>query len=209
MFCVSTFWKALVPFYGTSAGTSAGTSTTDRKFLLDQVKTNLVDMMVKMMAFLAAATTVAGGWIDDPAKRSAAEQRTPHPVPKYVLNLDLPAEERWNHIAKDFVKDVPAMINYLDAYLPVWAQPLVEKLGEHVEPYFKDFGDEIVGLSKALGAPMGDLVALNLVGLIPYLYVFVIGLGVALSWVGLKGREGEGGGGVSEFRLYNVVGHAA
>jgi len=39
----------------------------------------------------------------------------------------------------------------------------VEKLGEHVEPYFKDFGDEIVGLSKALGAPMGDLVALNLV----------------------------------------------
>ena len=55
------------------------------------------------------------------------------------------------------------MVNYLNAYLPIWARPLVEKIGEDVEPYFKDFGDELVGLAKALGAPMGDLVALNLV----------------------------------------------
>ena len=82
------------------------------------------------------------------------------------------------------------MLAYLDAYLPTWAQPLVEKIGENVEPYFRDFGDEIIGLAsmsfsvcrtlgvitdptlwhivylglaKALGAPMGDLVALNLV----------------------------------------------
>ena len=113
------------------------------------------------VALLSASSAFA--WIDDPALMAVAGKRSKHAIPKYTLDLDLPSEERWNHIAKDFVKDVPAMLDYLNKYLPVWARPLVEKIGEDVEPYFKDFGDEIIGLSKALGAPMGDLVALNLV----------------------------------------------
>jgi len=118
---------------------------------------------MRQYLLLGLATVVAGGWIEDSATRALAEQRTKQPIPKYVLDLDLPAEERWDHIAKDFVQNVPAMLDYLNAFLPKWARPLVEKIGEDIEPFFKDFGGELVGLSKAMGAPLGDLVALNLV----------------------------------------------
>lgn len=49
-------------------------------------------------------------------------------VSKYTVDLDAPAESRWDHVAKDFVDVVPDAIAYLKAFIPPWAFPLIVSL---------------------------------------------------------------------------------
>lgn len=63
----------------------------------------------------------------------------------------------------DYKQDVPALLDYLDTFVPSWALPLVNLIGEGVRPYFKEYGEEMVGLSQQMGVKEGYIVALNMV----------------------------------------------
>jgi N-acylethanolamine-hydrolysing acid amidase len=111
----------------------------------------------------ALCLALASAWIDDPVLRARTEAEKRVAVPRFTLNLDLPAAERWLEIAALYKDRAPGLISYLKENIPAWALPIVQKIGADVRPYFRDYGDEILGLSKGLGVPVGDLVALNLV----------------------------------------------
>jgi N-acylethanolamine-hydrolysing acid amidase len=112
---------------------------------------------------LLFASMASAYWTDDSALKETTEQQKWVPSPRFTLDLDLPKGERWNDIAAHYKDKAPAMINYLKENLPTWALPIVKLIGKDIEPYFKDYGEEIVGLAKVLDVAVGDLVALNLV----------------------------------------------
>jgi len=105
-----------------------------------------------IVSLLVVATSVA---IPDPAPSF-----TP---PVYTLDLDEPAASRWDHIAKDFVDKMPAVIEYFDSFIPAWVLPLIEVVAGQLTSYFSDYGEEMIGVAEALKVPKGLVVMLNLV----------------------------------------------
>jgi hypothetical protein len=84
-------------------------------------------------------------------------------VKTFSVNLDLPQSERWNEIGAHYKDRSWMLVEYLRANLPKgWLKPL-EMLATKLMPIFPDYGDEMVGYSKALGLSEGDIVMVNLV----------------------------------------------
>ena len=83
--------------------------------------------------------------------------------PLYTVDLDMPAATRWDHVAAAFKDKMPLVVAYLESVVPPWALPLIEMVAQRMPGYFDDFGDEMVGLSKALHVKSGLLVLLNLI----------------------------------------------
>jgi acid ceramidase len=103
------------------------------------------------------------GWINNEDLKERMKDVTTQPAPRYSLNLDLPASERWNDIAADYKDQAYKIVDYLKSQLPTWLYPIVIALAADIEPYFVDYGDEMVGLAKALDLDLGVIVATNLV----------------------------------------------
>uniref|UniRef100_A0A646QE44 Acid ceramidase n=1 Tax=Hemiscolopendra marginata TaxID=943146 RepID=A0A646QE44_9MYRI len=88
-------------------------------------------------------------------------------VPTYVVNLDLPPEQRWTQLMKDKKEDMFALLNLMknltgeffhgklfeliDKYLPKLAMTL---------PY--PFPDELKGISNATNIPLGEVTLYNI-----------------------------------------------
>jgi len=106
-----------------------------------------------LLVFVAMATAAA-------ATSAPAPSFVP---PVYTLDLDQPAATRWDHIAKDYKDKMPAVIDYFQSFIPKWALPLLEHVAAHLTSYFHEYGDEMVGVAKALDVPQGLIVMLNLV----------------------------------------------
>lgn len=118
-------------------------------------------MRLALSALLAAAVTSA--WVQDEALQRAAAGRNWTTLPRFSLNLDLPAKDRWTAIGTQYRDKAPALIAYLETIVPVWAIPIIEEIGKDVQPFFRDYGDEMTGLASAMGLKIGDVVILNLV----------------------------------------------
>mmetsp|Transcript_27789 Transcript_27789/g.41114 ORF Transcript_27789/g.41114 Transcript_27789/m.41114 type:complete len:418 (-) Transcript_27789:202-1455(-) len=118
--------------------------------------------VLPVFAVLSVASA-AGGWLDNELYKQAASDVQPHKLPRYTLDLDAAPEDRWTHIAKDFLSEVPALQKYLASYVPAWALPIVEAIGRDIEPYFTDYGEEMKGIAKVLGLDLGEVVAINLI----------------------------------------------
>mmetsp|Transcript_54094 Transcript_54094/g.93145 ORF Transcript_54094/g.93145 Transcript_54094/m.93145 type:complete len:406 (-) Transcript_54094:612-1829(-) len=116
---------------------------------------------ISLAALLPTALSI---WIDnEDLKAKTLENVTAQRAPVFTLNLDLPASERWNDIAALYKDEAYKVTDYLKSQLPPWAYPVVVALGADVLGYFKDYGDEMVGVAQALGLEIGEVVALNLV----------------------------------------------
>jgi hypothetical protein len=111
-----------------------------------------------------AAATVATGWAEDAElkARTTAEIEV-KAAPRFDLNLDLPPKERWNDIAAIYKDRAYYVTEYLQSQLPPWAYDLLIPIAAAVEPYFADYGDEMIGLSEALGLDLGEIVATNMI----------------------------------------------
>jgi len=89
--------------------------------------------------------------------------KTSHVPKDFVVDLDLPAEQRWAEIGAAYASESWQIINYLRVNLPKgWLKPL-EKLSSHLLPFFHDYGDEMHGYAQALNISDGDIVMVNLV----------------------------------------------
>jgi len=105
----------------------------------------------------------ASNWMDVPANKLSAEQKVPKVAKEYVVNLDLPQEERWKEIGHEYADRSFMLVNYLKDNLPDGWLPPLEKLAAQLMPFFTDYGDEMKGYADALGLNNGDVVMFNLV----------------------------------------------
>ena len=112
-----------------------------------------------------ATQPVSDSWIHSQSLQAKSRARAPLPIPSVTVDLDLAPEDRWTHIANQtqFRALVPAIREYLQSEVPVWAIPIIEALGKGIRPYFREYGAEIEALASTLGMPIGELVALNLI----------------------------------------------
>lgn len=115
------------------------------------------------MKLLLLFAALAAAWIDDQSLKNNADDRTWTAVPKFVVDLDAPAADRWTHIGSLYKDKAPALIAYLETMVPAWALPILETIGNDIEPFFTDYGEEMKGLASAMGLKLGDVVILNLV----------------------------------------------
>jgi hypothetical protein len=51
------------------------------------------------------------------------------PLPRFQLDLDLPAADRWTAIGSLYRDQAPNLIAYLETVIPKWAIPIVEAIG--------------------------------------------------------------------------------
>ncbi|KAI0209794.1 N-acylethanolamine-hydrolyzing acid amidase [Lamellibrachia satsuma] len=84
--------------------------------------------------------------------------------PEYIINLDLPEQERWNAVVSDFKYDAKFLNTILAELMPKDLVPLVEKIATGVDKYLPSpFADEIRGIAKGLGVPVGEVVIANII----------------------------------------------
>lgn len=82
---------------------------------------------------------------------------------EYTLDLDKPQKDRWTPIVAANKDKLKAATDYFNQYIPAALQPLVIKIGAHLQQYFPDYHDELTGIADASGIPVGEITALNLV----------------------------------------------
>ena len=116
-----------------------------------------------LAALICSAEAGGQRWVEDPANKLRAEEKTPRAPKEYVLNLDLPQEERWKEIGEEYADKSFLLVEYLRHNLPKgWLKP-IEKIAGKLLPFFRDYGDEMKGYADALNITVGDVVSINLI----------------------------------------------
>lgn len=101
--------------------------------------------------------------MDSAENRRRAEEKTPRPPKEYVVNLDLPQQERWKEIGELYADKSFLLVEYLRRNLPPgWLKP-IEHIAAKLLPFFRDYGDEMKGYAAALNITDGDVVSINLI----------------------------------------------
>ena len=87
----------------------------------------------------------------------------PEQAPRYTINLDLPAEERWNEVVADFKDEIGVLAKNVQKLVP-WPgvdeliQTILTKLNTHLSyPY----AEEMAGIAKAAGVPLAHIMMAN------------------------------------------------
>ena len=85
------------------------------------------------------------------------------PIPKYTVNLDLPPEERWSQIAKDYKDDLYVTAKFLQSELPVPMFEMLSIMGADLEQYFPEpYSSEIKSFLKYTNLTVGVYVLTNM-----------------------------------------------
>ena len=125
-----------------------------------------VKLMFLVGTVLSTIFSVEAGsqrWMDSAANKLRAEEKTPRAPKEYIVNLDLPQEERWTEIGIEYADKSFLLVEYLRRNLPKgWLKP-VEKIAGKLLPYFRDYGEEMKGYASALNISDGDVVSINLI----------------------------------------------
>jgi len=91
---------------------------------------------------------------------------TAFPVDRFVVNLDLPPDQRWNDVIQKYGPQCRSTIKTLKDYIPSFVRPEVVEvantIGDDLETYLGEHGLEIEGIAKGAGMPVGEVVIMNL-----------------------------------------------
>nr|XP_006821136.1 PREDICTED: N-acylethanolamine-hydrolyzing acid amidase-like [Saccoglossus kowalevskii] len=90
---------------------------------------------------------------------------SPVPAPRYILNLDVAPEKRWNDIVShwNLTKIHEELAYVMKEEIPEMLVPVVELLASDIDKYIPEpYSSEMVGVAKAMGIKLGDIVTLNL-----------------------------------------------
>jgi len=86
--------------------------------------------------------------------------------PKYVLNLNLPPDQRWSEIVTPHTDAIAKTISVLETWIPSPLRStfleIVSFVGSRVDSDLGDYGQELRGIAQSVGVDLGDVVALNL-----------------------------------------------
>ncbi|XP_045202882.2 acid ceramidase-like [Mercenaria mercenaria] len=88
-------------------------------------------------------------------------------VKEYVINLDLPPEQRWQKLASEKRHEIVALILEFKKFLMEWASgeiiTIVDFLGENIDDTLPNpYRDEIKGMANATGIFVGELFVYNI-----------------------------------------------
>jgi len=90
-------------------------------------------------------------------------------VPTYVVNLDLPAEQRWVDISKKYSQQISNMVTYIKKFVLEFSpqlQKLIDivdnDLGQFANTLPNGYGDEIKGIANATNIQLGELMLYNM-----------------------------------------------
>lgn len=85
------------------------------------------------------------------------------PPKTYVVNLDLPEEQRWVRVVQDHKEIVQDIHTMFRKYIPDELIPLVEAIGADIEKYIPaPYAAEMKGIANALNGKIGDVVIANI-----------------------------------------------
>ena len=113
--------------------------------------------------FLLTLLITCSSWLHDESQRKLADGKRSADVKTFVVNLDLPQNERWQEVGELYADRAWQLVKYLKDNLPDgWLEPL-EQVAGRLMPFFTDYGEEMQGYAKALGVTDGDIVMINLV----------------------------------------------
>ncbi|XP_060074170.1 acid ceramidase-like [Ylistrum balloti] len=91
-----------------------------------------------------------------------------HKVPTYVVNLDLPAAQRWTHVVKDKGPQIKNLLNEFKSFITDifhGSQAIVDfidKAGPLVDETLpQPFADEMRGIANVTGLKLGEIVFFN------------------------------------------------
>ena len=84
--------------------------------------------------------------------------------PRYIVNLDAPPKERWNHIIKDFACHFPPVLEFIDAVLGSGVKSdIVTSIVSGINKLGKFYySEEIEGIAEASGYPVGKIALLQI-----------------------------------------------
>lgn len=87
----------------------------------------------------------------------------PVPAPRYVVNLDLPAQDRWNHVIVNYKSDLQGLVKELKKMVSPEVLALASLLGDSVEKYIPyPYNLEMVGVAVTGGVTVGETLLGNL-----------------------------------------------
>ena len=104
-----------------------------------------------------------------PPSDTAAGQQQEQPLfgvrdcPRYVVDLDAPASERWAHVVKDYATQLPSVVSMTEDILGtgIVASLTTGMFATAARMGRVHYGDEIKGIAKATGIPLGRVVLLQ------------------------------------------------
>ena len=84
-------------------------------------------------------------------------------IPKYTIDLDEPAETRWQEIANDFAVYAPFLQKLIRQSFPPAVLPLAEKVALYVDTLFEEpYPGEMKGIAEALNISLPEVILANL-----------------------------------------------
>uniref|UniRef100_A0A1X7U5P5 N-acylethanolamine-hydrolyzing acid amidase n=1 Tax=Amphimedon queenslandica TaxID=400682 RepID=A0A1X7U5P5_AMPQE len=86
--------------------------------------------------------------------------------PRYTIDLDLPPQQRWTQVAKDYSHYFPVLRQEIERYVPKVLVNAVTEVTKHLDKYFPyPYADELKGMAAATGgnATLGELVLGNVI----------------------------------------------
>ena len=93
---------------------------------------------------------------------------TPHfgvrDCPRYVVDLDAPPSERWNEVVKDYAEQLPGVVAMTEDILGsgCGASLATGIFATAAKTGWVYYGDELKGIAKASGVPLGKVVLLQI-----------------------------------------------
>jgi len=122
--------------------------------------------LMKVVALLLLLSPCNAFWAQDKELRSRTEAKLAITPKKVIVDLDKPPAERWAVLAQDpSFKNYPQDFTaYLGKFIPKVAIPVIATIVKSLKgSFYEDYAEEMVGLAKALGVSLGDIVAANLI----------------------------------------------
>ncbi|PAV59061.1 hypothetical protein WR25_10766 isoform B [Diploscapter pachys] len=82
---------------------------------------------------------------------------------KYRIDLDLPPDQRWNQVIRENIEVIPLIAEEAKKYIPSFIQPVVWPIARALGNLLpKDIHEELKGISRESGLPLGEVVGLNI-----------------------------------------------
>lgn len=85
------------------------------------------------------------------------------PAPRYVIDLDLAAQDRWTHVIPDYKADFQSLLKQIKKMVPPEVVDLAALIGDDVDKYVPyPYSSEMVGVSVAGGVALGEVLLGNM-----------------------------------------------
>ncbi|XP_062510998.1 N-acylethanolamine-hydrolyzing acid amidase-like [Corticium candelabrum] len=87
----------------------------------------------------------------------------PQIAKRYVVDLDMDPEKRWEHVVKDYTALVPSLKNAILHFIPEDLVGVAEYIGSALDTYLpQPYAAEMRGISSSFNISLGEVVLLNI-----------------------------------------------